>query len=83
MDQLRELVRSHGIDPDLRPDHSHIIKRNKEMYIAWKDGQKLNALAKEYKLSTTTVRKICHSIDLVLESKMRNFKDYEDLLPYK
>lgn len=81
IDELRQVIRDAGEDPDA--PKIDLVPRNKEFYKKWKDGQKFSEIAREYKLSTTTVSNVCNRIERILETKKFHFKKYKDLLKYK
>jgi Mor family transcriptional regulator len=82
IDRLRQLMRDIGEDPDA--PEVDLTARNKRFYIQWKDGQKFTEIAREYKLSPTTVSSVCNRIEHTLENpKHPRFKKYKDLLKYK
>lgn len=81
IDRLREIIRDAGGDPDA--PEVDLTARNKRFYIQWKDGQTFAQIAKEYKLSITTVSNVCHRIDAILEHRRFHFQKYKDLLKYK
>jgi DNA-binding CsgD family transcriptional regulator len=81
IDRLRQIIRDVGEDPDA--PEVDLTARNKRFYIQWKDGQSFAEIAREYKLSTTTVSTVCHRIDKILEHRRFHFQKYKDLLKYK
>lgn len=81
IDELRQFLRDAGEDPDARK--IDLVPRNKEVYKKWKDGQKFSEIAREYKLSPTTISGVCNRIERILETKKFHFQKYKDLLPYK
>ncbi|HUN04103.1 MAG TPA: hypothetical protein PLS00_14700 [Niabella sp.] len=81
INKLRQLILDAGEDPDAR--EIDLTARNKCIYIQRINGQSFAEIAKEYKLSTTAVRNICHRIDAAIEGRGYYANRYKDVLNYK
>lgn len=80
INELRQIIRDAGADPDER---AVTTERNKEMYKAWKGGKSFAQIATEFKRSQTTVRNTCNLIEIILERRPPAFEKYKDLVGYK
>ncbi|HTN05981.1 hypothetical protein [Agriterribacter sp.] len=79
--KLRQLMLDAGENPDAR--EIDLTARNKRIYMQRIGGQRIAEIAREYKLSTTTVRNICHRVDEAIEGRGYHYEKYKDTLNYK
>ncbi|MFT3932174.1 MAG: hypothetical protein QM726_01055 [Chitinophagaceae bacterium] len=81
IDDLKKAIIEGGGKLDL--PWPNVVPRNKEIYKRWKDGQKFSEIAKDYRLSITTISGVCNRIERTLEVKGHHYKKYKSLLKYK